>query len=538
MSVKYKLFFLVVILACFLRFFKLGSNPPSLYWDEASLGYNAYSIFKTGRDEHQERLPLKRFIAFGDYKPVGYIYFTVPSIAVFGVNEFAVRFPSALAGVLMVIFTFYLAKLIFKNKLVALIAAFLLAVSPWSLHLSRGAFEANLAALFNLLGIFFFFKGFKRKKYWFLSLIFFVLTCYTFNSNRVLTPILFFGLFIFYRQSFWQKKKYTLLLLVSGIILVAPLLSYLGAREARLRFDEVNVFSNLEIIKTSNERIRLDGDNLLSRIVHHRYLEYFLIFLKGYFSFFEPRFLLTSGDANPRLSSQIIGEIYLIELPFLLLGIFYLFKLKEKHAQFLCFWALVAFIPAATAREVPHALRALSILPVPQLLISFGLVNFLKIFKRTPRLILSSVFLFLIVFSLFYYQYYYYHFYPLIYSGEWQYGYKQMVQEVMAREKDYEKVAVTDYLGRPYIYFLFYKKFDPEKFWQTVKKERDWFGFYTVFSFDKYQFGDVNLDYYVRSKEKTLLVLKPGQDLAGGFREIKTISKLDGKPQFIIVEKL
>src|SRR4030067_1088650 len=81
----------IVLVAALLRFYKLGSNPPSLYWDEASLGYNAYSILKTGRDEHGEKLPIDRFIAFGDYKPPLYIYSAVGFIKAFGLNEFSVR---------------------------------------------------------------------------------------------------------------------------------------------------------------------------------------------------------------------------------------------------------------------------------------------------------------------------------------------------------------------------------------------------------------------------------------------------------------
>ncbi|MBI2009816.1 MAG: hypothetical protein HYS86_01425, partial [Candidatus Chisholmbacteria bacterium] len=52
---------LIVFFAAILRLSLLGQNPPGLYWDEVSLGYNAYSILKTGRDEHNEFLPYARF---------------------------------------------------------------------------------------------------------------------------------------------------------------------------------------------------------------------------------------------------------------------------------------------------------------------------------------------------------------------------------------------------------------------------------------------------------------------------------------------
>src|SRR3990167_2208416 len=109
------LLILVIFLAFFLRFYKISETPPSLYWDEASLGYNAYSILKTARDEHGKFLPVTNFAAFGDYKPPGYIYLTVPAIAIFGLSEFAIRFPSALFGTLTVLLAYFLTKRLFEN---------------------------------------------------------------------------------------------------------------------------------------------------------------------------------------------------------------------------------------------------------------------------------------------------------------------------------------------------------------------------------------------------------------------------------------
>jgi len=106
----------IFLLALAIRTVNLGNHPPGLTWDEAGLGYNAYSILKTGRDEHGIFMPLI-FKSFGDYKPGIYVYLTVPSIAVFGLTEFAVRFPSALAGTLTVLFTYFLAKELFRRSL-------------------------------------------------------------------------------------------------------------------------------------------------------------------------------------------------------------------------------------------------------------------------------------------------------------------------------------------------------------------------------------------------------------------------------------
>src|SRR3989338_7724094 len=106
----------IVIFGGLLRFWGLGENPPGLYWDEASLGWNAYSVLKTGLDEHGRFLPVDTFFAFGDYKPPLYIYAAVPAIWLFGLNEFSVRFPSAVAGTGLIVVAYFLAKELFETR--------------------------------------------------------------------------------------------------------------------------------------------------------------------------------------------------------------------------------------------------------------------------------------------------------------------------------------------------------------------------------------------------------------------------------------
>src|SRR5438034_626247 len=105
---------LIIFLAFALRFYKLGSVPIGFHRDEAFLGYNAYSILKTGRDMTGHLLPihLQSFL----YSPAGYSYFAIPFIAIFGLNEFAVRFPSALFGSLTVLLTYFLVKAISEER--------------------------------------------------------------------------------------------------------------------------------------------------------------------------------------------------------------------------------------------------------------------------------------------------------------------------------------------------------------------------------------------------------------------------------------
>src|SRR3989338_6749995 len=102
------------ILAAFLRFYKLGQVPSSLDWDEVSLAYNAKSLLQTGKDEFGHSWPLS-IQSFNDYKPPVYTYLLIPVLKVFGNTDFAVRFPSALAGTLTVLVTYFLVKELFNS---------------------------------------------------------------------------------------------------------------------------------------------------------------------------------------------------------------------------------------------------------------------------------------------------------------------------------------------------------------------------------------------------------------------------------------
>ena len=107
--------FIILLLAAVLRLWNLSSIPPGLTPDEASLGYNAYSILKTGKDEYGQVLPVI-FKSFGDYKPGLYVYLTVPFVALFGLTELAVRLPSAMAGIFAAWLLYKIVELLFAKQ--------------------------------------------------------------------------------------------------------------------------------------------------------------------------------------------------------------------------------------------------------------------------------------------------------------------------------------------------------------------------------------------------------------------------------------
>ena len=546
---NYKYLLVIILtLAVFLRFYQLGINPPSLTWDEAAWGYNAYSLGIDGRDEFGRFLSHDYLESFGDFKPPMYAYLDVIPVKIFGLNEFATRFPSALFGVLTVLLTYFLVKRIFpknhkssiinhNSEKIALFSAFFLAISPWHILLSRAAFEANVATFFIITGVWAFLAGVQapavsesrtdERWYLIISSISFALSMYTFNTPRIVTPLLVLLLVVAFRNRLPVLKKEAAVAFVLGLLIFVPIFGFLLSPQAGLRFKEVNIFSDVNVIKTSNQEIANDNNAIWSKIIHNRRVLYSIEYVKHYFDNLSPSFLFIKGDGNPKFSTQDVGQMYIWDILFFVSGVMFLIRKKEGNWWLIPLWLLIGIIPAATARETPHALRIETTLPTFQILVAYGFVQLMNKFKKYKNFIVYCL-LFILFMNFLYFYHNYFNHYPYEYSGEWQYGYKESINYVKSVEKNYDYVQVTNALGRPYIYYLFYTKTDPDTFRKTSKVKRDAFGFVTVKSFGKYVFPN-NYDYSL-SKNKKVLYINTPYSLPKDIKLLKTFYLLNGQP--------
>jgi len=110
-----KLIWGIFALGLLLRIVGLSDHPAGFTPDEASFGYDAYSVLRTGRDQWGNFLPLS-FKSFGDYKLPLYGYLAVPFVAVFGLSEFAVRLPNVVVGSMAILVLYALVLEIFKAR--------------------------------------------------------------------------------------------------------------------------------------------------------------------------------------------------------------------------------------------------------------------------------------------------------------------------------------------------------------------------------------------------------------------------------------
>jgi 4-amino-4-deoxy-L-arabinose transferase-like glycosyltransferase len=498
---QYWILIIVFALALFLRVFSLTSAPPSISWDEAALGYNAYSILHTARDEHGAFLPLI-FKSFGDFKPGLYVYLTAPFVAIFGLSEIAVRAPAAIFGALSSIVLFFLARRMFGNFWVAVAASFSLALSPWHLILSRPAFEAGVAMFFTLLAFLFFFKACDGKKWLFLPSAFsLVLALYTYQTAKITIPLFVLALaFVFREKIFSPGAKW-----IAGFLIVLFLSSplYFGFLwgQGGGRFTIMSLFSYPRSEEETQQILsedRLRRDSFLFQAWHGDWFYFLTGSLSRYLNHYSPSFLFFKGDVdqNPRHAVPNMGLLYYLDILFLLAGAFAFIRLKNTPAKtFLILWFLIGPVPAALTRDQTQAVRSLMLLPALQILIGFGIFTVFSYLKTLAKpVFLTLVFLFGLFFLwnfLYFADQYFLHM-PKKFSQEWLYGYKEAFSFLAQNQDKYDKVVVTDKYGQPYIYYLFYRNYDPRQYQKKVNFVPNPYGDVgKVPSLDKIEFREI-----------------------------------------------
>ncbi|KKQ25770.1 MAG: hypothetical protein US62_C0005G0010 [Candidatus Woesebacteria bacterium GW2011_GWA1_37_8] len=482
--------FLISLFGFCLRIYKLSDNPPSLNWDEISHGYNAYAILKTGADEWGVKFPII-FKAYGDYKLPVYIYLTSLSELFFGLNGFAVRLPSVIAGTITIIISFFLSKEllrgVFKNAtslvFVGLLSSLLVAVEPWSLFLSRPAFEANLALAFFVTGYYLLLKSSEKYKYLPLSLLLLGLSVWTYNSNRIFTPLMLISILIMYRQKFinvMQNNKtiaFASTLIVT--VLFVPMLIQLLQSSGTARFSKVSIIDEGAIGKIVAARQNFNFNPNIERLIINKYSYVSMQFAKNWVSTYSPKFLFIEGGDNYQFSIPKTGLLYLIDLPFLLLGLLFILK-NFKKSRLILLWIFLAPIAGSLTREAPHVLRTITLLPVPMILTSVGLVIFIEWSHNTlgekmsiswlagwwisTKKALYFAFLILLIISASKYMTKYFNEYRQNYSWSWQYGYREATDYIQGNYHNYDKIIFTKKYGEPHEFLLFYLKWDPAKY--------------------------------------------------------------------------
>ncbi|MFA6007703.1 MAG: glycosyltransferase family 39 protein [Candidatus Shapirobacteria bacterium] len=485
MAIKIPKIWLIIVIALLLRSWQIA-KLPSLNPDEAALGYNAYSLLQTGKDEHGLSWPL-HFQSFGDYKPGGYVYLDLPFIKVLGLTPLAVRLPNLIFSVLTIYVLYRLVLLLTLDFKLSLFSAFVLAISPWHLQFSRGAWESSTALFFLLLGIYWLYRYLinQQKIFIYLFPLPLVIALATYHSARIIAPLLLLSIIIF---NFKKLFNYQFLIAaLIGILLVSPVAFSFLKNGGMTRFGGVGLTADKGPIARSEELLNQHGNTkIFNRIIHNKRVLYALSWVEKYSSHFNLNFLFINGDEVPRSKNPDMGQLYLLELPFLILGIVKLIQSKNKHLQQFTFaFLFISPLASSLTFQAPSALRALPMVIPLSILVALGLNQIISNFSFTIKLL---IFLSYLLSILYYLDSYYIHA-PKRYSFAWNSGFSEIIPYVESQKNNYQNIYFTNKYDQPYILYLFFSHYPPQLAQlQTKLTPPDQFGFSTVLQIDNIHF--------------------------------------------------
>ncbi len=490
-----KWFFLGIILciAILFRFWQLGNVPYGFLNDEVVAIYNADTLWQThGYIVDGSFLPLNIHGVGNDLTPVP-VYIDSIFLGVFGMSPFVGRLPYALAGVGSVIILFLILDYLTKNNWISLGGAFAFAVSPWHIVVSRGAWESVMAIFFYLLGTYIFLKTFKKgSTLW--SLPVFFLAFYSYNADKFFFVFFIIALLFWYRKNLLERKKELLIFICGLIVIIGSFFWVLktssSSRSAVLLW-ESKPFAQKIVSNVQTQILKSTAPLPLSKLYLNKPLEITKNVLNTYLIFFSPEYLFLIGDTNLVNGYGIFfqGEMYLIELPFLLLGIIYVFKKNNsQQLMLLIFGVLAAPIASALTFEMYtnyYFFRSNIAIPFLSALVGCGIYSVWKIIKNRTFIFKLSFITLVVLFygfliSKFIFSYYFQ--FATTGSNFWLSSTREVLDVVRkdSQEGRYVYMGTTD---REFILqYAFFAKVDPRKIQKVWRKDS--------FTLNNVSFGD------------------------------------------------
>jgi len=485
-----KIFFILIFIgfiSVFFTVFQKTPTPPCFNADEAAFSYNAYSILKTGRDEYGSLLPLL-LKSFGDYKMPLFTYLSVPIIALFGLNEFGARSLNVILSFVLP-FTVYLFVVeLFKNKKIGTLSAFLSSVSLGLHIVSRQAHEAYLAATLTTVTAYFFLKLLQKKfitNYIFFSL-FLLLLLFSYHPGRLF--VIFFLIYTILHTLFQKQKdkhdKWSMVILIACILTLFATTDLIYKPE---RLKNLAFFNNAGFALTINE-LKTEGG------IRYLYQPIFIgikSIIQDHLSYYSPQFIF-NGDDNSRFGYKGMSIMTIPEYLFFFIGIFYLFKNKERWRWFILSILFISPLSASLSWSKGSLTRSLFVL-IPILISSaYGFYSLLSETKKPIKVVIYFVISgFFFLFLIFSWDFYLFHYGKRIVTiHAWQCGYKELNSFIKENYNKYDTFYITKEIGMPYIFSLFYLQYPPEKYQKQANlTEADEYGFGQVERFDKFVFN-------------------------------------------------
>lgn len=365
------IFSLLFCLATFLFTFNILSIPPGLETDEGSIAYNAVLISKNLRDQNNRFLPF--FILSSDnvdWKQPVLIYSSAIMFKIFGANLLNFKLVNVIYSLLTVILIYLLTRQVIKEKIYAIIASSLYAISPMIIITTRIGNESILPAFFSSLWLLLLTLYYKNKKPYlvFLSALTLGIGFYSFKGMRIIVPVwaLLTTLFILFIHKLNKSSTKNAVLFIITMLPFALIIPILELKYAGSIFDRSSI-----------------------PIENYRYFIHFWLANMNPFSLF------SEPDIGKIYQMNYFGALLISTLPLFIAGIYTIIKHTNYH-KFLLATFILTPILFGVAKSTSYSHRLTGIVPLYAIITTLGIQYlYIKNKKLTLFLAILTIFNFL-----------------------------------------------------------------------------------------------------------------------------------------------
>jgi hypothetical protein len=351
---------------------------------------------------------------------------------------------------------------------------------------------------------------------------------------------------MYFKKIIKFEKKTLIKAFFIGLLVSLPI--FLGFFQGKTgRLEVFSVFSYPRPIDYTQDFLDQGGEKIGSLsyyLFHSEGVNFARGILGRWFNHFSDKFLFFEGDwPNPRHSAPYTGMFIFVDMFLIIFGFVALVRSLSKESLLILLWALLAPLPAILSRDAVHAVRSYNMVIPLVLMSSFGLLFLIKKVGKHRKIILGGLMAVYLANYVYFLDLYFVHLSKHD-SKYWEYGYKQIVETITSIQSIYEVIKVQQSYAQPYIYFLFYQKYDPTKYQAQAKLQESEVGDVgQVERLDNIHFAPI--DWSVNRGEKGNLFVAdtiriPVEDSRDPeqFKLIKEINYLNTNPAFRIIEPL
>jgi len=484
-----------LLLGIWARAFRFGEVPLGLNQDEASIGYEAWSLLHYGIDRNGFSWPV-HLMSWSDGQNALYAYFAMPFIAS-GLSIHSIRLPMLLAACASLALVWISASRLFGEK-AGWSATTATALSPWHIMLSRWALESNLLPFVFLCGFtcLVIARDSIHRTVWIVFAgALFGLSLYAYGTAYLAVPIFVLG-----ALSLGVKGKdftpghalaalaaFTIVALPIGTFVLINLFKWHTISVAGITMPRLPVFrAHSMVTSTSYSADAADLWNLLitqNDGSHYNVIEPYGILYSTVF------FILAAAAA--------------------ILTVVFAAQRRWPVARALLACWLISTLPTGLVQQAN--INRVNLL-LAGMVFAAGVAAAILDKKFRGAVILAQ--LGVAVASLFFIHSYFAERGPLLVFSP---GFVPALQRAQAMASSTQRICVTEEPITPYIYALFSERTDPREFLRTVQYDGTpptWF----VTEFGRYTFGLSRCDF----SAATAVIAATGEKVPSGFEEDST----------------